>query len=316
MTASPALSRSSDPARAAETPAASALRDDPMRGIGLILISMLFFSCSDAASKVLSETVPSIQIAWIRYLGFAAIMVPAVLLGGGVGQLRSVRPGLQVVRALGLMGSTAFFIAGLAHLPMAEATATNFVSPLFVTALSIPLLRETVGFRRWMAVVVGLIGVLIVVRPGTAGFNPAAIFPVLSALCWALALIATRLTSGADGALTSLTWSAVLGLAVLSAMVPFDWAALGWTEILIGAAMAVMFAAAQWLVVLAYRFASASLLAPFSYSQLLWASVFGFLLFAQLPDFWTFVGAGIIAASGLYTVHRERIRTREQKLGG
>jgi drug/metabolite transporter (DMT)-like permease len=194
---------------------------------------------------------------------------------------------------------------------MAEATAMAFVSPIFVTALSIPFLGERVGVRRWAAVVVGLLGVLVVVRPGSDAFDPAAVFPILSALSWAVALVVTRKMKDGDHPLTTLLYPAVIGFAVTGVLTAFDWQDLGPNEVLLGLVAGVTSTIAQGLIVLAFRQAGASLLAPFFYTQLLWSAALGYLVFASVPDAWTFAGAGIIAASGLYTAHRERVRAAE-----
>jgi drug/metabolite transporter (DMT)-like permease len=197
-------------------------------------------------------------------------------------------------------------------LPIAEATATSVVAPLFVTALSIPLLGESIGFRRWMAALIGLLGVLIVVRPGTSAFQPAAMLTILSALAWAFTLIFTRKMSGDDAALTTLAYSALVGFIGLSVVVPFVWISPSWQAVSFGVVVAVASTAGHWIVVLAYRYADASVLAPFTYSQLVFATLFGYSIFGDVPDRWTFVGASVIIASGLYTAHRERVRREQQ----
>jgi drug/metabolite transporter (DMT)-like permease len=281
-------------------------RDRPLRGIALMLAALAFFSCSDAASKLMTASLPAVEIAWLRFCVFTLLMLGATVFSGGREALRSRRPGLQALRALGVMGSSILFIMGLAFLPMAEATAISFVSPLMVTALSIPILGEVVGWRRWSAVAVGLMGVLIVVRPGTGAFDTAAIFPLLSAASWAVALVVTRKMSGADGPLVALTYAATVGLLVTSAIVPFEWVNPGWREIGLALVTGGASTIAQWLVVLAFQKARASVLAPFSYSQLVWSGLLGFLVFGSVPDGWTLIGAAVIIASGLYTAHRER----------
>jgi drug/metabolite transporter (DMT)-like permease len=153
---------------------APARADRPLRGIGLLLLSGIFLGTSDATSKYLSTTLPSIEIAWIRFLVFALIMIPAMVPTSPLFSLRTKRPMLQVTRGMMLLGSSLLFISGLRFLPIAEASATSFVSPLFVTALSIFFLGEKVGLRRWLAAAVGLMGVMIVLRPGTSAFHPAA----------------------------------------------------------------------------------------------------------------------------------------------
>ena len=287
---------------------APARADHPFKGIALILASTVFLGTSDVTAKYLSATLPSIEIAWIRFLTFALIMSPAMLPGSPLYALRTARPGLQVMRGIALLGSSLFFISGLRFLPIAEASATGFVAPLFVTALSIFLLGESVGVRRWLATAIGLIGVLIILRPGTSAFHPAAFFPIISALAWAATLIMTRMMSGREHAITTMTYSSIVGVGILSVLVPFVWVAPSWHDILFGIFIGVASTAGQWIVVLAFRYADASVLAPFSYTQLLWVSILGFLIFGEIPDIWTVIGAAFIVASGLYTAHRERVR--------
>jgi drug/metabolite transporter (DMT)-like permease len=281
-------------------------RDRPLRGIVLMLAALAFFSCSDAASKLMTTTLPAVEVAWLRFCVFTLLMLGTAVGTGQAHALRSKRPILQALRGLGVLGSSIFFIMGLAVLPMAEATAIAFISPMIVTALSIPILGEVVGWRRWSAVMVGLLGVLIVVRPGAGAFDPAAILPILSAASWAVALVVTRKMSGLDGALVSLTYAAVVSLLVTSALVPFTWVMPGWREVGLGLVTGVASTIAQWLVVLAFQQARASVLAPFSYTQLVWSGLLGYVIFGNVPDEWTLVGASVIIASGLYTAHRER----------
>jgi drug/metabolite transporter (DMT)-like permease len=222
--------------------------------------------------------------------------------------MQTNRLGLHLVRGAALLGSSLFFISGLRFLPIAEASATGFVAPLFVTALSIVFLGEKVGLRRWIATAVGLIGVLIILRPGTGAFHPAAFFPLISALAWACTLIMTRMMSGTERAITTMTYSSIAGLLILSALVPFVWVTPTWHDIAFGILIGVASTAGQWIVVLAFRYADASVLAPFSYTQLLWVSGLGYLVFGEVPDAYTITGAAFIVASGLYTAHRERVR--------
>jgi drug/metabolite transporter (DMT)-like permease len=295
---------------AAQNPsAAPALGDEPLRGIVLVVAAMALFAVSDAISKHLAASLPAIEIAWLRWVGFVLIMSPTILHSRGR-VLRSHAPVLQVLRTFGLLGSALFFIAGLAYLPLASASAIAFAAPLLVTALSIPLLGEKVGLRRWLAVGAGLIGVLVVIRPGSGTFGLAALLPLLSAVAWAFGMIVTRKLGGIDHASTTMTYSALVGLAVLTVFVPFEWRNPSASELGFAAAMAVAATAAQFLVVSAYRLARASVLAPVSYSQLLWSGLLGLFAFGNVPDLWTLVGAAIIIGSGIYTAHRERAEAR------
>jgi drug/metabolite transporter (DMT)-like permease len=287
---------------------APARADRPFKGIALILASTVFLGISDVTAKYLSATLPSIEIAWIRFVVFALIMTPAMMPGSPLFALPTNRLGLQLMRGVAVLASSLFFISGLRFLPIAEASATGFVAPLLVTALSIVFLNEKVGMRRWIATGVGLIGVIIILRPGTGAFHPAAFFPLISALAWACTLIMTRMMSGTERAITVMTYSSIVGVCILSALVPFVWVTPTWHDIAFGVFIGVASTTGQWIVVLAFRYADASVLAPFSYTQLLWVSVLGFLIFGEVPDVYTVTGAAFIVASGLYTAHRERVR--------
>jgi drug/metabolite transporter (DMT)-like permease len=175
------------------------------------------------------------------------------------------------------------------------------------------LLGEVVGIRRWAAVAAGMIGVLVVMRPGTGAFQPAALFGVASSTCWAAGLIMTRRMAGTERTATTLLWSACTGFLVLSVALPFDFVRPNAAQLALALAQGMLSSVGQWLVVLAHRTAPASTLAPFSYGQLLWSVVAGFLVFAALPDQWTVLGAAIIIGSGLYTAHRERVRAGMQR---
>jgi drug/metabolite transporter (DMT)-like permease len=290
------------------TPKVSAYADRPFKGIALILASTVFLGLSDVTAKYLSASLHPIEITWIRFLVFALIMMPAMISGSPLYALKTDRRKLHFLRGATVLGSSLFFITGLKFLPIAEASATGFVAPLFVTALSIVFLNEVVGLRRWIATGVGLLGVIIVLRPGTSAFHPAAFFPLISALCWACTLIMTRMLSGTERAITTMTYSSIAGVCILSLLVPFVWVTPTWQAVAFGVFIGIASTAGQWIVVMAFRYADASVLAPFSYTQLVWVSVLGFFVFGEVPDVWTVTGAAFIVASGLYTAHRERVR--------
>lgn len=292
---------------------------EPMRAILLVVLGVACLSCSDATAKYLARTLPPAEIAWMRYVVFTALVMPLALRGGSprhkdrLRVLKTTRPGLQVVRGLGMLGSALFFIMAMQHLPLAEAAAISFVSPVFVTVLSILLLAEKVGIRRWAALLVGLAGVVVVIRPGAEGFQPASLLPILTAFSWALGLVATRKMTVQENPLTTMVWSALTGLIALTALLPLHAAWPTPWEMLLGAFIGLVYTLSQWLLILAYRQGEASVLAPFTYVQLIWSTALGFLVFGAVPDHWTFVGTGVIIASGLYTAHRERMRARERR---
>lgn len=278
--------------------------------IAQVLVGVVLFSISDAMAKYLRETLPSVEIAWLRYVVFVLF---GLFLAGRrrFSSVRSKRPGLQILRAVTLLGSSVLFIAGLSHLQMAEASAISFVSPAFITALSVPFLGEQVGVRRWAATLVGLLGVVIVIRPGSDALQTAALFPLGSAACWAVAMIATRKLGAQDRSETTLLWSAVVGLALLTVMLPFDFVTPTLDDVGLGVCLGIAASTGQYLLILAYRRATASVLAPFSYIQLLSSAALGFVVFGSVPDAFAFLGAAVIIASGLYIVHREQVRARE-----
>lgn len=290
---------------------AEARADGVLPAILLVVASVALFSVSDVLAKLLRQSLPATEIAWLRYVAFAGLAVALAGRGRFAG-LRPRRPGLQLLRGLFLLGSAVFFITGLAHLPVAEATAIVFVSPTFITALSIVFLGEVVGIRRWAAVLAGLLGVLIVIRPGGGSIQAAALYPLTSALSWAATIVITRKMGTAERAETTLLWSACTGLTILTAVVPFDFVPPSPRQVGIGLALGLCSSLGQYLVILAYRRAAASMLAPFSYVQLLSSTLLGYLAFSAVPDRATLLGAAVIILSGLYTAHRERVRARER----
>jgi len=279
--------------------------DHPVRGILLILSSTIFLSVQDAFSKYLSKSLPGLEITWLRFMMFALLLSPVALRSPSV--FRSSRPLMQVARGAGVTVSAVFFISSLRFLRIAEATATAFVAPIFVTALSILFLRERIGLRRWFATIIGLAGVLIIIRPGSGVFQLAALLPVISAMGWANALVITRLIGGKDGVATTMVYTSLVGSLALMPLIPFVWVRPDGWQLLIAAGVGIFGMAGQTIVVFALRYARASVLAPFTYTQLVWAAILGFLVFGEIPDGWTFVGAAIIIFGGLYTAHRERL---------
>jgi drug/metabolite transporter (DMT)-like permease len=270
----------------------------PWRSIAAMSVAMVCFSVSDVFATRLAAHVHPIQIGLVRYALLAATVVPFALRGAA--RWRSSQPSLQTVRALAIAASAVLMVGGLQQLPMAAATALAYSSPFFVTVLSILVLGEPVRRHRWIAVALGLVGVLLVARPGGEAFRWAALLPVLSAATWAVAMVATRRTREGDSLLTTQLYSATIGCAVLAALLPFAASAFQREDAASIALTACFWSAGQWLVVLAYRHAPASLLAPFSYTQLFWSQVFAVTLLGQSPNAGTLTGCAVILASGAY----------------
>ena len=282
-----------------------------LAGILLIIAAGILFTVMDATAKYLSQRLPLVEVAWGRYLFHAVTLPFLVARSGGLATLRSNRLGLQLWRSVYLLASTVIFWVALRYIPLADATAISFVGPLMLTALSVPFLKEKVGPRRWAAVGVGFLGALIIIRPGPAMVQPAALLPLASSAAFAAYAICTRILSRYDHWTTTLIWSASVGLVLLSLMVPFVWQTpdlAGWIGL---AFLGLVGSLAHLLLILAYARAPASTLAPLSYLQLIWSTTVGFLLFGTFPDSWTLAGGAVVAASGLYVIHRERLRRRE-----
>lgn len=289
-----------------------ALRSSTGRAIALVILAVSLFSLSDVLAKRLSEHVSTLQVGWLRYVAFAVV---AVLMAARArfATILARRPGLQVARGVAVLGSGLLFILGLERLGVAEATAVAFVAPAFITGLSILILKEVVGARRWIAVALGLAGVLMVVRPGGDAFQLAALFPLGSALCGAAGVVITRKMGADDRAETTLLWSALIGAGGLTVLAPFWLSPIGLNELALGLAMGGLYGLGQYLLIRAYSSGEVSVLAPFSYVQLIASAALGYIVFHHAPDGWALAGMAVIMLSGGYTLHREYVRRR--KLG-
>lgn len=276
-----------------------------LRGILLTIIAWSLFPTLDAIAKYLAGDYSVIEIVWARFL--AQFAVAAALLGPRRLRtaIRTPYRTLQFGRSLGFAVHTILFIAAITYLPLADAIALLFVGPLMVTALSSPLLGETVGLSRWLGVLVGFLGAIVIIRPGFGVFHWATILVLLSAACFALYQLATRELSSHEDPLTTLFYTPAAGLAVMSALVPFFWTTPTADDALLMALMGGVGAFAHFMLIKAYESAEASSLAPFSYVLIVSATILGYAVFGDLPDAWTVIGALIVIAGGLYVGRRE-----------
>jgi drug/metabolite transporter (DMT)-like permease len=275
------------------------------RGIAYALLAWLLFACMDAGSKLLAEEYSIVQILWVRFLSLLAVSGSLAIRQGSTG-LITRRFWLQSLRSLMLMVEIGLFIWTITVLPLADAHAILAIAPLLVTALSVPLLGEKVGIRRWSAVGVASIGMLVILRPGFGVMHPMALVALLCACMWSLYQVLTRVVSRVDAPFTTLFYTALLGAIALTVIGPFYWRAPdvgGWA---LFALVAVLGASGHYLLIKALQLAPASVLQPFAYTVLVWATLVGFTVFGNLPDLFTVAGALIIVASGLYSFARER----------
>jgi drug/metabolite transporter (DMT)-like permease len=276
-----------------------------MLPILLVIAAVTLYAVIDGLAKVMVQDMDVLQIIWARFT-FALPLLPFIIGRRWSELLHVQRTGLLVARGLiPIVGGISIVLA-LSTMPLADATALMFVSPLMLTALAVPLLKERVGLHRWSAVVIGFLGVLVVVRPGRGAMQGAALLPLLTAFLYALYQIATRVLSRTTPAFVSFSYMVVVGTAGSTLVLPFVWRtpdALGWAMM---AASGLLHGLAHYLVTRAFALAPAAILAPFNYAQLIGATVFGYLVFRDLPDRWTIVGALVIVAAGLYVAYRER----------
>jgi drug/metabolite transporter (DMT)-like permease len=282
-----------------------------LRGILITLAAMLVFGLMDAASKYLSTRYPTVQVVWLRYVFTIPLLLATLAPRGVTGFLRSRHPGLQLLRGLLLVTEIGLVVWAFGQLPLVDVHAVLALTPLVVTALSLPLLGEPVGPRRWAAVAVGFLGVLIILRPGSGVLHPAALVALLSVLLYALYQVLTRMVGRADAAETTLLWQLVIGSVALTAVVPFFWRPPEPGHWPLFALLAVLGGVGHFCMIRAFQLAPAVVLQPFSYTLLLWALVIGYLAFGDLPDAWTLLGGAVVVAAGTYTALRERRRQDE-----
>lgn len=282
-------------------------------GIAYMAGGMFMFSAVDTMAKFLTETLHPLQIVWSRQLGLL-IGVFILLALRGTSVLATKRPGLQITRGALAACSATLFIIAVSYVPLADAVAVSFVAPFIVTLLGAFVLREKVGIRRWIAVTIGFVGTLIVVRPGMGVIHPAVMLVLLAATFFAFRQVVSRYLAGSDRTETTVAYTALVGSLILTIPLPFvwQWPAPG-REMVILVVMALCAALAEYLVIKSLELAQAVVVAPVQYSLLLWGTMYGYLVFGHLPDFWTWVGALIIVATGAYTLHRERVVARRRK---
>lgn len=295
-------------ASARPKPSASA---QPLKGVTILIGAVACFACMDASVKWLNRELNPIQIAGVRY--FVSLLAVAMFMNPWTHPkiLKTKRLGLQCGRALFLAGSTLGVFLALRSLPLTQLTSINFSAPLVAALLSWPVLGERIGPRRLAAVLVGFGGVLIVTRPFNGHMQPSALFAVFAALCGASYYVITRLLAAHDPPETTMFYTSLVGTLAVSPLTPFFWKTpstlLVWTILI---ALGCFGALGHWLLILAHRHAPSSVLAPFFYAQIIGSVIFGWVIFGELPDRWTIVGAVTIVLSGLYLLYRERIRQK------
>jgi drug/metabolite transporter (DMT)-like permease len=276
--------------------------------IGLMCAALICFSCLDTMAKYLNGYMDTLQVVWARYTGAFIVAVAISNPFTRPGLMRTGRPWLQVGRSILLLASTLLNFFALRWLQMDQALAIVFTTPFFVAILSGPVLSEWVGWRRWAAICVGFVGVLLVARPGFGGIHPAALISLAAAVFYAGYNITTRLISRTDSNETTLFYSNLVGAAVMLPVVPFVWTTPSDPLVIILMVVCGAFGTVgHYMLIVAHRHAPPSMLAPFIYTQIVWVIALGYLVFADVPSAWTLAGAAVVVASGLYMLYREQL---------
>jgi drug/metabolite transporter (DMT)-like permease len=272
----------------------------------LFIAGVSCFGVMDGIGKLLAADFPVLQLVWARYAFAVPIILATTAPAGWLNLLRCERPLLQAVRGLLPLFAGASILLGLRFLSLADATVITFAAPLFVVALSAPILRERVGMAAWVGVALGFVGVLIVVRPGANSIAWAALLPLTTAFLFALYQVLTRLASRGDAPSTTLAWTILIGFILTTPFLPLGWAngsRAGWLLLIFSG---LLYGTGQLLLIRALAAAPAAILTPFTYTQIVAAVLFAMLVLGELPDPWTFVGTALIVLAGLYVVRRAR----------
>ncbi|WP_367954377.1 DMT family transporter [Aquibium pacificus] len=284
-------------------------RQNRLTGILLMLAGVACLSVNDALAKSLTATYSPVQILFIRNV-IALPFAFAIAYGmGGAAALRSRRPLAHLARGVLWLGAAVLFFTSIMHLKLAEATALIFAAPFFITVMSALVLGDHVGWRRWSAVIVGFVGVLIVVRPGGASFQPVSLLPVATAFLYALLMLSARWLDPRDSVWTLLLYLTGAGALVAALATPFVWREIQSEHLWLFFAISLFGTVGMTMMTQAFRLAPAALIAPLDYTALVWATAFGWLIWSEVPDTATFLGAAVIIASGVVVILRERRRT-------
>jgi drug/metabolite transporter (DMT)-like permease len=285
----------------------------PVAAAAWMLSAGLMFACMDAGMKWISNDYSPFQVATLRSLAALPLVLLWIVLRGRGGSLLRVHWPLHLARGLLGVGMIAGFVYGLARMPLSTAYAIVFVAPLMVTALAVPLLGEKVGPRRWAAIGVGLLGVLVVLRPTGQGVATlAGLAVLLAALCYAIAVVTVRKLALRDSPEAMVFWFLLLLAVFAGSIAVFDWRPLQPAHLPAIAAVGLSGALGQVALTHAFRLGEASQIAPLEYASLVWVVTLDLVLWAALPDGMTWIGAAIIIASGLYLVRRERVHAQAE----
>ena len=287
----------------------------PLHGMALMIFGVAILIILELGAKGASaEGIPVLQTVWMRFVVHLIIFTSIFGKSMGLDLVRTAYPAIQITRSILLFVMTVATFTALKHLQMVQVTTIGFAAPFIVAILSIFLLGERVGFHRWTAIVIGFVGVLVVIRPGTDGMHWAMGVFFIGVAGYALFLVLTRKIAGVENPIRSAMYTAIVGGVVLTFPMPWIWewpaTNIGWFYMILAGGAGAM---AHFLIIKAHKFAEASLLGPLYYSQIVWSLLAGYLAFDDIPDGYTMAGAGIVISSGLYLMFRESLKRRRAK---
>ena len=283
----------------------------PLRGVLFMCIACALFPVMNGIVKLLAATYEPQQIVWFRIVSHLVLVAAVFMPRMGLGLLRTRRIGTQFVSSVMMLLSTLFFFSAVKSIPFAEAISVTFVAPLAVVLLAWPLLGERITWFRMAAVIVGFAGVLIVIRPGSAVFQWASLLLLCSAMCYAIYQILIRRLAGIDAPATSIFYSVLLGAIIMSVGLPVVWKMpISWTDWTLLCSLGVFGALGHYCVAKAMTYASANFVAPFNYTQMIGSVIVGYFMFAEVPDFYTWLGTAVVVGAGLMVGWQGRRATK------
>ncbi len=274
--------------------------DRPILGITLMILAMMVIPSLDIFAKLLSDKFHVLQITWARFLFNTIWLLPLLVFSSEPVFRLPRRPGIHLLRSLFLLLSTLFFFLGIQSNPIPNVLSLLFVAPLVVVVLSPWVLGETFSLPGLLASLVGFAGVLIILQPGGEGFEPTMLYGLAAGFCYASYLLSTRKLSTSSGPLMTLFYTAVFGTVVLLPLLPTVWitpTSVDWWQM---SAMGLFAAAGHFLIIWACRFADASLISPFNYTEIIGATILSYLVFSSLPSATTWLGTAVICGGGIY----------------
>ena len=280
------------------------------KGILLFIFAWTIIPVMDGLAKYLSQTIPVFQVVWARYFFTCVLVIPFIIRINRKDFYKSDNYLLQIIRGSFLVGATITFFYAISVIPLANALALAFVYPLFITFLSPLLLNEKINTSSLISVIIGFIGVLFIVKPGYQEFNLAYLAPLATGLFYSLYMISTRKLSTIDTPLKTLTFTGIVGLISMSTIQPFVWIQPTYSEWFLMIAMGLVASIGHFLIILSFRYVSASVLAPFSYWEIVTNIIIGYYFFGDLLDFFSWIGLVIIILSGIYIFKKNNNETR------